>query len=237
MGGGGLGGGGPSGGARGGGFGRPPPRRNPVDEDDVRGFDRRYTTREDIEKMGRDRPPQDDEITDPYIMVVGRGPGAEGPLSPQHVLDDIQPEASLRMIQPYVPADPETGRWRAQLAICKVVNKRDEYIRQRQLKEQRRADAAAGKGKSKALDLSWSIGDHDLGIKLQQMGKFLAKGIKVEMTVERKKGGKKATLEEAAALVKRVREAAEAQGGREKGEGVGELLRTLKLEFESRGSL
>ncbi|KAM4065804.1 translation initiation factor IF3 [Hirsutella rhossiliensis] len=223
------------GGGGGGGYGRSTAGNSLDDDGEARGFDKRYTTRADIAKMGRDRPPQDHEITDPYVMVIDGG-APEGPLAPRFVMKKLQPDESLRMVQPYVPADAEAGRWRAQLAVCKIVNKRDEYARQRQLKERRRAEVATGKGKSKELELSWSIGEHDLAIKLRQMGKFLAKGIRVEVAVVRKRGGKRATPEEAAALVKRVREEAAEQGGREKGEAAGETLRTMKLVFEGKAS-
>ncbi|EQK98767.1 hypothetical protein G6O67_006657 [Ophiocordyceps sinensis] len=224
---------------------RPPPRRpggrpgdNPMDDEgNYRGFDKRYTTQADLNKLGRDRMPQDHEITDPYVMVIDGG-AAEGPLAPRFVMNRMDPEVeSLRMLQPYVPADADAdgGPKRAQLAVCKIVNKRDEWTRQQQAKERRRAEATAGKGKSKGLDLSWSIDEHDLGIKLRQMGKFLAKGMKVEVAVERKRGGKKATPDEAAALVKRVRHEAEALGGKEKGVAAGELLKTMKFVFEAKG--
>ncbi|KND86724.1 Translation initiation factor IF-3 [Tolypocladium ophioglossoides CBS 100239] len=221
---------------------RPPPRsggRGPGDaatrDPDARGFDRRFTTQKDIERSGRDRPPQDHEITDPQIMVIDNG-ASEGPLATSFVLTKLEPEESLRMIQPYVPADAKNGRPSAQLAVCKIVNKRDEYARQRQLKEKRRAGDGGGKPKTKELELTWAIGEHDLATKMRQMGGFLAKGMKVELMLGRKKGGKQVSGEEAADVVRRVREEVAVHGGREGKPASGHVGATMRMFLEGKGS-
>lgn len=226
---------------------RPPPRsggRGPGDvssrDPEARGFDRRFTTQKDIERSGRDRPPQDHEITDPQIMVIDNG-ASEGPLATSFVLTKLEAEESLRMIQPYVPADPKNGRPGAQLAVCKIVNKRDEYARQRQLKERRKAGGEGGGGgggkpKTKELELTWAIGAHDLATKMRQMGGFLGKGMKVDLMLGRKKGGKQVSGEEAADVVRRVREEVAAHGGREGKPASGQVGGTLRLFLEGKAS-
>jgi translation initiation factor IF-3 len=74
---------------------KPPPARGPRGQSSVdatqqlardnRGFDKRFTTQQDIDRSGRDRPPQDHEITDPQIMVIDNG-ATEGPLASSFVL-------------------------------------------------------------------------------------------------------------------------------------------------------
>ncbi|KJZ70251.1 hypothetical protein HIM_10365 [Hirsutella minnesotensis 3608] len=226
------------------------------DEDDGRGgVDRRYTLKQDIDRLRRDRMPQDEEITDPFIMVIDKG-APEGPLRTQFVLSKLTADETLRMLQPYVPAkygpDPDA------YALCKIYNRREEYQRQQEVKAARRKLAARpawisneggtsegvvasavvagvrGKGKTKELDVSWAIGPHDLAIKMRQMGRFVQRGMRVELTVERKRGGRPTTEEEAAALLRSIREHVEANGGKLKGEPSGEPLRTVKMIIESK---
>ncbi|KAJ6440146.1 translation initiation factor IF3 [Purpureocillium lavendulum] len=248
-----------------------PARTDGVDDD--RGFDRRYTTQQDIDRSGRDRPPRDHEITDPHVTLVGVGGGGGGsggaagaagagadalPSGPQPtrlVLSRLGPDDSLRMVQPYVPADPAAGRSQPRFAVCKIVNKRDEYARQRQLKEKKAAaaaatasgsaagssaagggGAAAGKPKTKELELTWAIGAHDLATKMRQMGGFLAKGMKVELMLARKKGGKQVTADEAADVVRRVREEVAAHGAREGRPASGQVGGTMRLFLEGRAA-
>ncbi|KAG8409399.1 hypothetical protein J3459_017575 [Metarhizium acridum] len=198
---------------------------------DNRGFDKRYTTQQDIARSGRDRPPQDHEITDPQIMVIDNG-ATEGPLATSFVLTRLEPHESLRMVQPYVPADPKNGRRGAQLAVCKIVNKRDEYERQKQLKEKKKA--AVGKPKTKELELTWAIGEHDLATKMRQMGQFLGKGMKVEVLVAKKKGGKQVDGKEAEGVVRRIRDEVDKAGGREGKSASGAVGGTYRMYLEGR---
>jgi len=100
-----------------------------ADEGQDRSFDRRYTTQEEFEKSGRDRLPQDFEIKDPKIMVLDNGV-FDGPLLTKNVLSRLPETDSLRMVTPYIPGDPKKDK-PTQYAICKIVNKREEYERQR----------------------------------------------------------------------------------------------------------
>lgn len=201
-------------------------------QDDDRGFDRRFTTQLDIERSGRDRPPRDHEITDPQVVVLGSD-GASGPVATRLALARLGPDESLRMVQPYLPADAEADRPLPRLAVCKVVNKRDEYARQRQRREAQAGSGAAAKPKTKELDLSWAIGPHDLATKMRQMGGFLAKGSKVELMLARKKGGKPVSPDEAAEVVRRLREEVEAYGGREAKPPSGQVGGTMRLFVEA----
>ncbi|EGR49442.1 uncharacterized protein TRIREDRAFT_106640 [Trichoderma reesei QM6a] len=213
------------GGSKGGSKGAPP--EDPDDKD--RGYDRRFTTQRDIEKSGRDRPPWDHEITDPQIMVIDNG-SAEGPLSTRYVLTKLEPGESLRMVSPYVPADEEEGT-PARFAVCKIVNKKDEYERQKALKERKKVGAAA-KPKTKEMELTWAIGGHDLATKMRQMGGFLEKGMKVELLVGKKKGGRAVDADEAKDVLKKVKEEIERVGAREVKKAEGQVGGTMRLYLE-----
>ncbi|TWU74876.1 hypothetical protein ED733_003008 [Metarhizium rileyi] len=196
---------------------------------DNRGFDKRYTTQQDIARSGRDRPPRDHEITDPQIMVIDNDV-TEGPLATSFVLTKLEPHESLRMVQPYAPADPKNGRPAAQLAVCKIVNKRDEYERHKQMREKKKAGAA--KPKTKELELTWAIGEHDLATKMRQMAQFLGKGMKVDVLVAKKKGGRQVDGKEAEAVARRIRDELDRASGREVKSATGAVGGTYRLYLE-----
>ncbi|PHH93362.1 hypothetical protein CDD83_5916 [Cordyceps sp. RAO-2017] len=185
----------------------------------------RYTTQFDIDRSGLGRPPQNGEIRDPEIMVID-GAAPEGPFDIKFVLSKLQAGETLRMIKPYELADPERGR-PAQLALCKIVNDKDEYMRRRQ-----RESGGSKKPKHKELELTWAIDDHDLGITLRRLSAFLAKGMRVELVIKPKRRGRARTSDEAVAMVDRIRQQVEQDGGRPVGIPEGTMLKTLTMIFE-----
>ncbi|OAA57189.1 Translation initiation factor 3 [Cordyceps fumosorosea ARSEF 2679] len=219
---------------------------------DDRGFSPLFTTAKDIERSQKDRMPQDFEIKDPKIMVLENGSIA-GPLSTKYVLSKLDEKTeSLRMIRPYVPRGaplPRKGKveegsaiaaadsaaaavtQQEQFALCEIVNKLEALKRERERKERKKA-ATAARPKTKEMELTWSISEHDLQTKLRQLGGFLEKGCKVQLVLGSKRGSKR--VEEAAmrALVRRVQEEAKGLGAREGGEAKGELGRTMRMQFE-----
>jgi translation initiation factor IF-3 len=115
--------------------------------------------------------------------------------------------------------DPES------LPTCRVISKIDLRAQhQKKLETLRRQ----GKGPpTKSLELNWAIAPGDLNHRLVAMKKFLKEGRKVEVMLAPKKAGRKATPEEASAVMKAITEAvAECKGSREtKSEGqVGGIL-------------
>lgn len=206
-----------------------PPMEILQPRDDERNYDRRYTTKEDVEKSGRGRLPQDFEITDPYIMVLDNGK-FNGPMPPRKAIGSLAPDESLRMIQPYVPARPKDGVMETH-AICKIVNKAEEYARARQLRERRKQTKAAG---VKNVELNWGIGDHDLATKIRRISNFLEKGMKVEVELGVKKRAKKVDDTVAQEVVKRLRKSVEEVGAREFRPEEGGLNRTMRLYFEGK---
>ncbi|XWW98096.1 hypothetical protein V2A60_006092 [Cordyceps javanica] len=225
---------------------------------DDRGFSPLYTTAQDIERSQKDRMPQDYEITDPKIMVLENGSIA-GPLSTKYVMSKLDDQTeSLRMIRPYVPkgaplrkgskaaataATPEDGSGggdaaaaavgpvtqEEQFALCEIVNKLDAFLRDKERKERQKA---AAKPKTKEMELTWAISEHDLQTKLRQLGGFLARGMKVQLVLGSKRGGKKVDDETMRALLKRIERETRELGAREVGPAKGELGRTMRLVLE-----
>ncbi|KAG7411512.1 Translation initiation factor IF-3 [Fusarium oxysporum f. sp. rapae] len=202
-----------------------------ADEGQDRSFDRRYTTQEEFEKSGRDRLPQDFEIKDPKIMVLDNGV-FDGPLLTKNVLSRLPETDSLRMVTPYIPGDPKNNK-PTQYAICKIVNKREEYERQRELTQRRRLSKQTTP-KTKEVEMSWAISEHDLGVKTQQLVGFLSKGMKVELILGfKKKGQKRRTSEDTAEEVyTKVNKLVEQLGSREYKPRDGEVGKTMRIYLE-----
>lgn len=224
-------------GPRMGGRNNPRSTANDASEDmerEKRGIDRRFTTRKDIERSQKDRMPQDHEITDPRIMVLDNGV-IEGPLSTRLVLSKLEATECLRMVKPYVPANPkaEPHPTPEEYALCEVLNKKEEYERKRELQDKKKA-AAANKPKRKELEITWSIGGHDLDTKLRQMSGFLEKGWKVDLTIGVKRRGKPVDRKDMDVVVQKVRDAAEGAAAREAKPVQGEVGKTMRMYFEGR---
>ncbi|KAF4336459.1 translation initiation factor IF-3 [Fusarium beomiforme] len=200
-------------------------------EDRDQSYDRRYTTKEEFEKSGRDRLPQDFEITDPKIMVLDNGV-FDGPLLTKNVLSRLPETESLRMITPYIPADPKNDK-QTQYAICKIVNKREEYERQRELAQRKRLSKQTTP-KTKEVEMSWAISEHDFGVKAKQLIDFLSKGMKVELILGyKKKGQKKRTSEDTAEEVfAKVNKLIHVLGSREYRPKDGEVGQTMRIYLE-----
>ncbi|OAA35138.1 Translation initiation factor 3 [Beauveria brongniartii RCEF 3172] len=196
--------------------------------------------------------PQDFEITDPKIMVLENGSVA-GPLTTKYVLSklDVKTE-SLRMIRPYVPKGsplPRKGGKAAtaedgggedgeaaaattqeeQFALCEIVNKKEAFQKEQERKQLKKENA---KPKTKEMELTWAISEHDLQTKLRQLTGFLNKGMKVQLVLGTKRGGRKVDEETAKALMNKIRDEVQALGAREVTPANGDLGRTMRMNFE-----
>lgn len=201
-----------------------------MQDPEERGFDQRYTTKLDFEKSGRDRLPQDHEIKDPKIMVLDNG-NFDGPLLTRNVMSRLGETDSLRMITPYIPAKPKDNV-PAQFAVCKIVNKKEEFERQREVRERRRV-AKLTSPKTKELEIGWGISDHDLQTKIKQLDGFLGKGMKVEVVLgQKKKGAKKADAETSKETLEKVRKWIGETGIKEYKPMDGQVARTSRIYLE-----
>ncbi|CAO2651736.1 Nn.00g000190.m01.CDS01 [Neocucurbitaria sp. VM-36] len=112
----------------------------------------------------------------------------------------------------------------ANLPTCRIISKMDLRAQhQRKLDTLRRQAKGQTTGPSpKSLELNWAIAAGDLKHRLERLKEFLREGRKVEILLGPKKRGKKATEEEARAVMKAVKEAVgECKGaGEVKSEGV-----------------
>jgi translation initiation factor IF-3 len=121
------------------------------------------------------------------------------------------------------------------LPTCRVISKIDLRAQhERKLETMRRQE----KGRSasgptpKSLELNWAIAPGDLKHRLESMKRFLREGRKVEVLLGPKKRGKKATQEEAEAVMKRVREAVEECKGSKEVKSEGQVGGVITVVFE-----
>lgn len=99
--------------------------------------------------------------------------------------------------------------------VCKIVSKKDEYAAEKRRKEQQREikQAAAKERSVKTLELNWAIDGNDLAHRLEKVRTFLEEGRRVEIVLAAKKRGRKASKEECAEVLAKIRAVAEGVKG------------------------
>ncbi|KKY36262.1 putative translation initiation factor [Diaporthe ampelina] len=177
-------------------------------------------------KLGR--MPRDNEINWPYVYV--KTPGVEGwealdtPRPIKEVLAELDRKTTyLEAIA--VPKADEVGspRW----PVCRIVNKKEELAKLKDIKERKKKGAT----KEKELELNWTLASHDLDHKLKTLQKFLSKGYKVQVLLQRKSRSKAtATEEDAKALIEKVTKVIEeVKGAKEWKRREGKVLGSYRI--------
>lgn len=137
---------------------------------------------------------------------------------------------SLQAVQ--IPdANPRRSlRW----PVCRILNKKDEYMKQQSEKEQQRKQKLASK--MKEMEINWALAPHDLEHKMKSLRGFLAKGYKVQVLLMKKQGAKvRAKKEDAERVVQKIEEAmAEVKGSSEFKKRDGKLLGTMKISLQGK---
>lgn len=142
-----------------------------------------------------------------------------------HCLVEVNPGKVDELGRP----DPENP------PTCRVMSKmelRDQHERKLDLMRQQQQQS---KGRSaKMLELNWAIALGDLKHRLENMKRFLKQGKKVEVVLGPKKGGRKATPEEAEEVVKAIRDAAAECNGTVETKKEGEVGALMTLFFHGK---
>jgi len=170
----------------------------------------------------KSRLPRDDEIKSWSITLVGEDGKLQDAQPTLDVLDSIdRKKDSLVVVVPGEPGVPP---------ICKIMNK--EAMR---LAEKARLKGAKSGVTEKTIELNWAIDGNDLNHRMIKMKGFLQKGYRVEVVLGAKRKGRKATAEEAEALIAKVRAAvAEVEGTKESKPVDGKILGVLTLQFDGK---
>jgi translation initiation factor IF-3 len=170
-----------------------------------------------------DRLPRDNEIRAWSVQVVNAEGKLDEPRSTASILKSL--DLKTHTLQTVVAGGPGV------VPICKIINKQEAFAAKRAAKK-------AGKNPGaiiKTVELNWAIDANDLGHRLNRVKEFLQKGNKVEIVLASKKKGKKATQEEAEALIKRVKETVDSvEGAREIKKMEGNILATATLFYEGK---
>lgn len=169
----------------------------------------------------------DHEITSRYIWLVDEETGRlyEDTRNTRNLLESLDLK-TYRLVQ-VTEGNPNSEDPVERLPVCKVINKKEDFIRQKQrkeqTKEQRKVSKVVGDQGAKVVELNWAIDANDLSHRMEKVKGFLAEGRKVEIVLNAKKRGRKASAEECEALLDKIKETvAEVKGASIKGglEGV-----------------
>lgn len=126
------------------------------------------------------------------------------------------------------------------LPVCKIINKKDAYTKQRQQKDDaKERKKVADKEKSvKTLELNWAMDTNDLGHRLSKVEEFLRDGRRVEVVLASKKRGRKASVEECKEVLRRIREVVGGVEGAKEGKGMeGKVGGFATLFFQGRAQV
>ncbi|KAL2075473.1 hypothetical protein VTL71DRAFT_416 [Oculimacula yallundae] len=180
---------------------------------------RRYVS---LHRAEKSRLPRDDEIQAWSVTLVDADGKLTEPRSTRDILSTLDRKTNSLVI--VVPGEPGVP------PICKILNKQ-------QMRESEKAKLKAARGSGvtqKTMELNWAIGKNDLGHRMDKLRGWLEKGWKVDVVLAGKKKGRKATEEEAEALVKHIRGVLEEVGGRETKLVEGKMLGQLTLYLEGK---
>ncbi len=180
------------------------------------------------------RLPRDGQVEAQYrLIVVKRDGGLSEPMPPSRVIAglDLRVDSLVTVAVPR-PDGPL-------YAICQVMSRNELADEEREKAEMEKSKLEKAKlvrkqtVHTKELELNWGIDPHDLGHRLRTAASFLRKGYKVEIRLVAKKRKRKASMDEAAELLKKVRGLMEEVPGSKETRAVeGELLGSLKLFLE-----
>ncbi|CZS95700.1 uncharacterized protein RAG0_05278 [Rhynchosporium agropyri] len=183
------------------------------------GSQRRHVSLHRAEKA---RLPRDDEIEAWSVTLVDAEGKLTEPQPTRQILDSIDRKIStLVMVVPGEAGVPP---------ICKIRDKK-------QMREAEKAKVKAARGSGttqKTMELNWAIGKNDLGHRMDKLKGWMEKGWKVEVVLAGKRKGKKATEEEAEALVAHIRGIMNEVGGRENKVVEGKILGQMTLYLEGK---
>lgn len=194
------------------------------------------------------RLPRDREITHRFVVLRQEDGSLSEPQPTSAIMARLNPqlESLVMLAMPQAetaPAAAEEDRSEGSAAaekrkepprfpICKIVDR----VAERKAEYEKAREMRRKKTLSKELELNWAIDTHDLEHRMEKLREFLERGLRVEVSMMRKgkgKGRRHATQEEAAELLRRVRETVAAvPGARESKPMEGELLRVAKLVLD-----
>lgn len=148
-----------------------------------------------------------------FVRLVDPKSGAlAGPFNTKQILSKLdrtkfwiqqvvppQPDRATIEYDPSAPPAKVDPAALVQFPICKLIDKKEEFDKQRALKrksspsptESSASGAGSAAGTSKEVQLTWSVTSNDLAHKLSKAKREMIKGARINVVVTTKTGGKK----------------------------------------------
>lgn len=122
------------------------------------------------------------------------------------------------------------GEW---IPTCRIVSKKEQY-EQEKAKQKSKVQAKKNSADNvKTIELNWAIDGNDLGHRMRRVEEFLSEGRRVEVVLAKRKGGRKATIDECEGVVDKILETVEAvEGAKQLKKMEGKLAGVATLFFE-----
>ncbi|KAI9816790.1 MAG: hypothetical protein M1827_001435 [Pycnora praestabilis] len=169
------------------------------------------------------RAARDEEIRAREVQIVNENGKLNLPARLDSILRSLDRKTSF-LVQ-VAPSEPDKP------PICKIIGKEE-------LRQTERLKAKPNKNPStivKQLELNWAIDSNDLNHRMNKMEEFLNQGRRVEILLAAKRKGRKATMDQAEAVVKRIREKVKGlESAKESKEMEGKILGQATLYFEGK---
>jgi translation initiation factor IF-3 len=161
--------------------------------------------------MAKQRLPRDDEIQYAKVHIVEDDNKLSPPRYTSDILHSIDRKTESLVIVA-LPSPPDPDSYVSPYPICKIQSK--QALREAEKARKKKPDIPSATVKT--VELNWAIDPHDLKHRLERVKDFLSKGWRVDIMMAGKKRGRKATTEEAEALVTKVKQAlSEVDGSKE----------------------
>lgn len=173
-------------------------------------------------RLHPDRRPRDDEISAYKVYLVQPDTRLSEPLYLSDVLARRALDEKGRFTQFVQEVSAAAADEERPYPVCKLYDKKAVREAEEARRKTARAMKRTGAGKSKQLDLSWTMSDNDLGHRMAKLREFLEKGWRVEIVFgsQRRSGWTKkreASEEEARGVLEKIRKAVgEVEGAQER---------------------
>ncbi len=175
----------------------------------------------------------DSAITSPWVNFVHPDGYFETNVSVKTTMSSIDRKTHhLVQVSPGKSGDELDESDPLRLPTCRVMSKID-----LRAKQESKLDAVRKQAKGmavKIIELNWAIAPRDLEHRMKQMQGFLMDGKKVEVMLGPKKGGRKASVDEANAVLKVVRDAVDGCNGSKEARSDGEVGELMKLTVQGK---
>lgn len=191
----------------------------------VRSFSASAAQRGPPRKLARNN-----EIPYQWVRVADEDGQLSPPARKTSIISELPVGYALVMVAPPSKRDADEGVEPA--AICRMVNEAARTAAQKTADEEAEKESKRLARQTKILELNWAIAPHDLIHRLKNFRSFLAKGLRVEVMLARKRGSRKASEEEARGLYERIGEVASEQGASEYKNQDGKVGGTMRLFYQ-----